>query len=142
MRKIVCCGLLIMFLPTVALADMEGGCDRLMQANPQPELGNWDGLYKWYTKICTTDDGFVAEAYDGVVMDLLTQKWNQLGRLKILTTQNKDFRRLVLEHVSMTSDRKGLKMILKNARQHCPDDTAELCQALMKSAQEGLRNQN
>ncbi len=101
-------------------------------------LRTWDALYRSYNRFAHCDDGSIAEGYSDSVGRILVEQWETLPRLVILAN-NGGFHKFVLRHVDATLDTRELEKIRTNAVHRCPAGKEDLCEQLVRAADEALK---
>lgn len=97
-------------------------------------LNNWHDVYESFKRFSRCDDGLIAEGYSDAMTKLLANKWEEFGGFVRLATRDKNFRRFVIRHVDETVPTDRLQLIAKNARNHCPVQSADLCKQIIAAA--------
>lgn len=98
------------------------------------KLNDWDSLYRSFKHFAHCDDAAISEGYSASVGRLLAFDWRHLKRLYELTKSNKEFERFVLKHIDELVPADELKIILENARTHCPAGMEGLCKRIEDAA--------
>ena len=80
------------------------------------------------------DDGGIAEGYSDKIVILLTQHWPTITALSKLANTSPEFERFVLWHVDGLMSPEQGKLIVDNARSHCPTGVEKLCRRLEAKA--------
>lgn len=98
------------------------------------KLKSWAAVYRTFQLYRQCDDGGIAEGYSDAVAVLLTEHWPEVTTLAKLSQTNPEFERFVLLHVdSLMSPDQG-RIIIDNARNHCPAGLKKLCRRLEAKA--------
>ena len=97
-------------------------------------LHDWDSLYSSFKRFAHCDDAAISEGYSASVGRLLAFDWQHLRRLSELTKSDKEFKRFVLKHIDELIPADELKIILENARTHCPAGMEGLCKQIEDAA--------
>jgi hypothetical protein len=106
-----------------------------MQAEKEVDsLKNWNDIYRSYRKFSQCDDGAIAEGFSDAVGRLLSNNWDQLGRLITLAKTDKNFERFVVRHIDESLSRDTLQRISNNARSSCPAGGQRLCVLIASAA--------
>lgn len=105
-------------------------------------IKNWNAFYKIYKKFIPAcpDDGSFAEAYDGMVIEMLTHRWNEINVLNNLVSEDASFGTFVLKHIAIANENE-LRLVIRNARSRCPATAKKLCAEIERSASEALEDQ-
>ncbi len=105
-----------------------------------PANNTWNDLYRLFTKYASgCDDGAYAEGYSEFVAQSLAKYWSRFDELASLTKRNPNFKYFVIRHIDATDDEKDIKMLLINAREHCPSAQSTLCKEIEKAALSALK---
>ena len=100
-----------------------------------PANKTWNDLYRLFTTYAAgCDDGAYAEGYSDFVAQSLAKHWSRLDELASLTKRDPNFKDFLLRHIDATGDEKDIKMLLNNARKHCPSTQSTLCKEIEKAA--------
>jgi hypothetical protein len=102
-------------------------------------LSTWDALFHSYKRFSACDDGSIAEGYSESVGRILTDRWETLPRLAVISAANKGFQKFVLRHVDATLDSRDLKRIRANASHRCTAGEESLCEQLATAANKALK---
>lgn len=98
------------------------------------KLNDWDSLYSSFKRFAHCDDAAISEGYSASVGRLLAFDWQHLKRLSELTKSDKEFKRFVFKHIDELVPADQLKIILDNARTHCPVGMEGLCKQIEDAA--------
>lgn len=79
-------------------------------------------------------DSELATAYDGAVQQLLIHEWDQLPELGKIIREHPTFKQFVFSHVNEDFPVEGAKIVVTNARDHCPASYEALCKELGNAA--------
>ncbi len=132
------CLLLLIVLPAYVWANgtTTTNCSREEAMKAEDEVANLknaQAIYLSYKRFRHCDDGSIAEGYSESVARLLADKWGELEALNGLTSSDQQFERFILRHLDSTIAQQDRKIILSNAREHCPPQTKRLCSLMEKA---------
>lgn len=129
--------LLLIFSSTIWANGSQHPCSREQAMKAEAEAGNLNdanAIYQSYVRFSHCDDGAIAEGYSVSIVRLLTKNWSEFERLSQLTASNKKFERFILRHINETMAREDQQTILRNVRDHCPQQAKRLCNLIKKAA--------
>ncbi len=137
--------LIVLILMTILLASGSSfaqwpGCMDVAQFYKEIDSATktWQDLYRLFKKYAGCDDGVYGEGYSEYVALSLGKYWPRLEELTQLIKKDPLFEDFVLNHIDITADPQYLKLIVNNARTHCPPNYANLCKKIEKAALSAL----
>jgi hypothetical protein len=80
------------------------------------------------------DDASIGEGYSDKIVILLTEHWPTVTALSKLAKTSPEFEHFVLWHVDDLMSPDQSKIIIDNARNHCPTGVEKLCRRLEAEA--------
>jgi hypothetical protein len=138
MRKIalvVLCGTLAMLFGTSSsYAQKAKACSTDESARARRDaahLKDWSSVLTSFREFGVCDRGRVAEEYSYAISRLLAHDWDHVGVLLELATNNEAFRQFVLRHINENFPEEEAQSIVRNAREHCPENGKWLCKAIV-----------
>jgi hypothetical protein len=111
--------------------------DEAMQAEATASsLVTWPEILSSFEKFGHCDDGAIAEGYSSAIVEMLANRWQQIGELDRLLSTHPRFRAFVLRHVDVTAEQNAFNRLVANAAVRCPGQSAATCKAILKRAGE------
>ena len=127
-------GALGMLLVTNSYADKAKTCrtDESVRARRDAaHVKDWNSILTSFRQFGMCDSGRVAEEYSYAISRLLAQDWDHVGVLLQLAGNNEAFKQFVLRHINENFPEEEAQSIVRNAREHCPENGKWLCKAIV-----------
>lgn len=138
MRKVslfLLCGILIVGFGTRNnFAEKAKACSADEAARARRDaahLKDWNNLLTSFRKFGTCDSGRVAEEYSYAISRLLAHDWDHVGVLLELAGNDEAFKQFVVRHINENFPEEEAQSIVRNAREHCPENGKWLCRAIV-----------
>jgi hypothetical protein len=138
MRKIaalVLCGTLFMLFGSKGShAEKTKTCsgdESIRARRDAARLKDWQGVLTSFRQFGICDSGRVAEEYSYAISRLLAHDWDHVGVLLELASSDPAFQQFVLRHINENFPEEEAQSIIRNAREHCPEDGKWLCKAIV-----------
>ena len=130
---IVVFAVLILLIQPCAAAECPEFDQFFKEINPTKKT--WNDLYRLFTAYSSAcGDGAYADGYSDFVAQSLAKYWDRLDELVSLIKRDPNFKHFVLRQIDGTDSEKDIKMLLNNARKHCPSAQSPLCKEIEKAA--------
>ena len=94
-------------------------------------LKDWNSVLTSFRRFGTCDSGRVAEEYSYAISRLLAHDWDRVGALLELAGNDEAFKQFVLRHINENFPEEEAQSIIRNAREHCPENGKWLCRAIV-----------
>jgi len=94
-------------------------------------LQDWKAVYSSFKRFGGCDFGAVGEEYSYAISRLLAHRWEDVGSLLSLASDDEEFRQFVLRHINENVPEEEAQAIITNSRQHCPANGKWLCGAIV-----------
>ena len=95
------------------------------------KVTTWTALRRWQLQYDGCDDGGTAEAVNGTVITLLTQRWNELMRIANVFEDNQRLRVFLLHHINEDMSDTEETRIKASVRGRCSPGNLRLCGQIM-----------
>jgi hypothetical protein len=119
------------------------GCNNALSRQADSEISHlktWGQIYESFRMYSACNEGVIAEGFSDAAVQMLTRRWNQLGRLRTLAARDTHFRGFVFEHIDATTEPDDLLEIVTNASRRCPPQAKNLCDGIrLQAAQAGSK---
>lgn len=100
---------------------------------------NWHDLNSFFLTFENCDDGYLAEGISEAVVKRLSDKWESIDEISVISEQNKRFEPWVITHINTTVGDRYLEEISEHARNDCPQNSKHLCEKLGKASEQAIK---
>jgi hypothetical protein len=108
-----------------------GANDSARARRDAAHLKDWNSVLTSFRQFGPCDSGRVAEEYSYAISRLLAHDWDHVGALVELAANDDAFKQFVLRHINENFPEEEAQSIVRNAREHCPENGKWLCRAIV-----------